>query len=70
MQSRKHSALEAIFNVVVGYLVAVLAQLAIFPSFGIYVAFSDNLIIGAFFTVVSLIRSYVLRRLFNRLHHG
>lgn len=70
MQSRKHSALEAVFNVVIGYLVAVLAQIAIFPVFGLYVPLSDNLLIGAFFTVVSLVRSYCVRRLFNRWHHG
>lgn len=70
MQSRKHSALEAVFNVFIGYWVAVLAQIAIFPVFGLYVPFGDNLLMGAFFTVVSLIRSYVLRRLFNRWQHG
>ena len=70
MQSRKHSAVEAVSNVVIGYGVAVLAQIAIFPLFGLYVPLSDNLLMGAFFTVVSLIRSYALRRLFNRWHHG
>lgn len=69
-QTRKHSALEAITNVVVGYGVAVAATQAILPLFGIPVRFDQNLAISALFTVVSLIRSYVLRRLFNRWHHG
>jgi hypothetical protein len=66
-QSRRMSAVEAIANVLVGYGVAVLAQLAIFPLFGIAVSIGDNLAIGAAFTVVSLARSYAVRRLFNAI---
>jgi hypothetical protein len=68
-QSRRHSALEAVINVVVGYWLAVAAAQVILPLFGYPVRFSDNLIISALFTVVSLIRSYVLRRLFNGWQH-
>jgi len=64
-QPRRHSVLEAILNVVVGYVVAIAAQCAIFPWFGIHIAFRSDLAIGAAFTVVSLVRSYTLRRLFN-----
>lgn len=67
MQSRKHSAFEAVANVAIGYVVAITAQMLIFPLFGIYIAASEHLAIGALFTVVSLGRSYVLRRLFNRI---
>lgn len=67
MQSRRMSAVEAIANVLVGYGVAVLAQIAIFPLFGIAVSIGDNLAIGAAFTVVSLARSYAVRRLFNAI---
>lgn len=66
-QSRRMSAIEAIANVAVGYGVAVLAQLAIFPLFGIAVSLGDNLAIGAAFTVISLARSYAVRRLFNAI---
>ena len=65
MQSRRQSAFEAIANVAVGYGVAVGSQIAIFPVFGISATLSDNLAIGAFFTVISLARSYLLRRAFN-----
>jgi len=64
-QTRTHSAIEAVANVAVGYSVAVAAQLAVFPLFGIRVSLGDNLAIGALFTAVSLARSYALRRLFN-----
>ena len=56
-QSRRGSMVEAIVNVLVGYLVAVGAQIAIFPLFGVHLPVSDNLTIGLLFTVVSLIRS-------------
>lgn len=66
-QSKKASALESLVNVLVGYGVAVAAQMAIFPAFGIHIAPSDNFAIAAFFTIVSLVRSYLLRRAFNAL---
>ena len=53
--------------VAIGYSVAILSQLAVFPLFGIKVTLTDNLLIGAFFTVISLARSYLVRRLFNRI---
>lgn len=66
MQSKKQSLIESVINVVIGYVVALLSQLAIFPLFGVHLPLTDNLLIGAFFTIVSIIRSYVIRRLFNR----
>ena len=68
MQTRVQSMLEAWANVAIGYVVALLSQLAIFPLFGIHVPFTDNLLIGGYFTIISLARSYAVRRLFNRMH--
>lgn len=64
-QSRLMSLVEAVTNVVVGYGVAVLVQLVLFPVSGIHVGISDNLAIGLVFTAVSLARSYLLRRPFS-----
>lgn len=66
MQSKRGSLTEAIANTVIGYLVAVAAQAVILPAFGIAVSAQQHLGIAACFTVVSLARSYVLRRFFNR----
>ena len=66
MQTRIQSAIEAAANVIVGYLVALASQVIVFPWFGIHVPLSTNLAIGGWFTVISLVRSYVLRRWFNR----
>lgn len=61
------SLLESVANVVVGYGVAVVAQIVVFPLFGLEVTLSQNLQIGLVFTGVSLVRSYVLRRAFEAL---
>lgn len=69
MQSRLSSFIESIINILIGYCVALLSQIMIFPLFDIYVSMTTNLWIGAWFTVISLIRSYVIRRWFNaRIH--
>ena len=65
MQTRLHSFIESIINIAVGYGVAITAQILIFPLFGMEVSLGDNLLIGGLFTIVSLIRSYILRRIFN-----
>ena len=66
-QSRMMSFVEATTNVVVGYVLAILTQLAVFPLFGIEAALSEHLAIGAAFVMISLVRGYILRRLFERI---
>ena len=68
MQSRLGSLIESIANILIGYGVAVASQLAIFPLFGIAIPLTDNLLIGLWFTAISLARSYVVRRAFNAYH--
>jgi hypothetical protein len=64
------SFVEAIANVVFGYGIALLTQMLLFPIFGLRLALAENAAIAGAFTIVSIIRSYVLRRLFEgiRLH--
>jgi uncharacterized protein (DUF2062 family) len=69
-QSRWMSLSESAANVVVGYALAVGTQIVVFPVFGIHVALGDQLAIGLAFTGISLIRAYVLRRLFERWQSG
>jgi hypothetical protein len=68
MQSRRQSMAETVASVAIGYVVALLSQLAIFPVFGLEVTLTDNLLIGAWFTIISIIRGYYVRRFFNWLH--
>ena len=64
-QSKKMSLLETLTSTVIGYTIAVSAQVVIFPFFDIHVPLHDNLMIGALFTIVSVVRGYFVRRLFN-----
>lgn len=64
-QSRRMSLVESLANVAVGYGVAVLTQIAVFPFFGLHVSLADNLVMGAVFTIVSIARSFTLRRVFE-----
>jgi hypothetical protein len=69
-QSRAMSLAEAVASAMVGYLVAVATQFAVFPLFGLAVGVIQNLGIGVVFTTVSIARSYALRRLFERFGHA
>jgi hypothetical protein len=64
-QSRRWSMFESVMNVLVGYGVAVTAQVLIYPLFDMHVTLAQNLLIGVIFTAISLARSYALRRAFN-----
>ena len=61
------SLVESTTNVIVGYVLAIATQIVVFPWFGIEAALHEHLAIGLAFVGVSLLRSYVLRRLFERI---
>ncbi len=61
------SLMEAVTNVVVGFGIALLTQLLLFPTLGVHLETRQNVFIAAVFTAVSLIRSFVLRRTFEAL---
>lgn len=69
MQSRLESLIETSMNIGIGYLVALASQVILFPMFGIFIPLSTNLWIGLWFTVISLVRSYIIRRWFNKRLH-
>ena len=64
-QSHRMSAVESLSNVAVGFGVSLLANITILPLFGYSPGLMDATFIGAAFTAISLIRSYLMRRLFN-----
>ena len=66
-QSRAMSLAEAVANVIVGYGIAVVTQILIFPVFGLHTTLAQNLKMGAIFTLVSIARSFALRRLFEAI---
>ncbi len=66
MQSKWHSVVESMSNVAVGYGVALASQIIIFPFYDIDISLQDNIAIGVWFTLISLVRSYVIRRYFTK----
>lgn len=66
-QKKLHSFIEALFNTVFGFGISMVANLIVLPWFGFKVSVHDAFNIGVIFTIISIIRSYVLRRLFNRI---
>lgn len=68
VQTRRASLAEAVVNVLVGFWIAVGAQALVFPLFGIATSFSADLKIAGIFTGISIIRSYAMRRVFERFN--
>lgn len=69
MQSRRMSFVEALANLVIGYVISLGAQLVIYPLFGVHIGLAANIGILTLFTIISLLRTYILRRTFNWIHH-
>lgn len=68
-QSRTMSMAEAATNVVIGYVLAIATQIVVFPWFGIETGLAEHMTIGLAFVGVSLVRGYLLRRLFEAATH-
>ena len=66
-QTKRASLTESLLNVAIGYGIALLSQIIVFPWFGIHVSLSANVGIGAVFTIISIVRSFAVRRLFESL---
>lgn len=66
-QSRAASFVEALANVVVGFIVAVAAQQVVFPLFSFHASLPQHGAIAAAFTLTSLFRGFLLRRLFQHI---
>ena len=65
MQSKKQSLIESLTSTTIGIIIGIVLNLTILPIFGYPVSFSDSLRISIIFTIVSIIRSYIIRRFFN-----
>jgi uncharacterized membrane protein (DUF106 family) len=68
-QSRRHSFFEACANTVIGLIISFVAQAVLFKAYGIKASTDTQVWLVFWFTLVSIARSYVLRRFFNKLHH-
>jgi hypothetical protein len=69
-QTQLGSFVEAWENIAVGFAINWTANMPVLPHFGFNVTAGQAFGIGVVFTVISLVRSYVLRRWFNGLRFG
>lgn len=65
-QAKIDSVMETVTNVAVGFAVAMVGNAVILPFvFGVHVSAAANVITASLYTVLSIVRQYSLRRLFN-----
>lgn len=67
-QSKTHSVIEAVVNNVIAFGISLGAQLVICPLMGIDVTLKQNIVLILIFTVISIVRTYWVRRFFNWIH--
>lgn len=62
------SFLETFLSTAIGLVVALVTQIVVFPWFGFNPPLHDNILITGIFTIVSIVRQFGVRRLFEFLH--
>lgn len=67
MQNKKQSLIEAIVATIIGLFTSFIIQIFLYPLMGIPISFSQNIIITLVFCLVSIIRGFLVRRMFNRI---
>ena len=65
MQSKRESMIETLTNVGIGWFISFIANMLVLPLFGYNINLTDGLLISIIFTIISIVRGYVVRRWFN-----
>lgn len=65
MQTKKQSLIETLTSVFVGWLIGVILNLTVLPLFDYNITIVDSLLVSLIFTVISVVRGYLIRRFFN-----
>lgn len=70
-QSKLGSLIESLANIAIGFFINMCANLLILPLIGFHISVGQNLFIGVLYTLISVARSYAVRRWFNgRIHRA
>ena len=67
MQTIKNSIFESVTNVIAGLITSFLIQIFIYKWLNIPVTINQNVKITIVFFIVSFIRGYIIRRIFNKI---
>ena len=65
MQSKMDSLIETLTNVGIGWFISFIANMLVLPLFGYNINLTDGVLISIIFTIISIIRGYVVRRWFS-----
>ncbi len=65
-QSKKQSFLESMSSTGIGFIVSLVSTFIVFPMVGIESNFKVNLQVTLYFTIISILRGYLVRRFFNK----
>jgi hypothetical protein len=66
MQTKKQSFIESLTNTAIGFTISFISTFGIFPLVGLHTSAQQNLLITVYFTLISILRGYVIRRWFNK----
>jgi ABC-type antimicrobial peptide transport system permease subunit len=67
-QSRRQSIIETVAGVAIGFAVSIGLSYIVYPIFGHSFTIGQNIGITVIFTIASIARGYLVRRVFNRIH--
>ena len=65
MQTKRQSLIETLTSVFVGWLIGVILNMLVLPLFDYNITVVDSLLVSLIFTVISVVRGYLIRRFFN-----
>ena len=65
MQTKRQSLIETLTNVGIGWFISFIANMSVLPLFGYNINLTDGVLISIIFTIISIVRGYVVRRWFN-----
>ena len=65
MQTKKQSLIESLTSTTIGWFISFIANMLVLPLFGYNINLTDGLLISIIFTIISIVRGYVVRRWFN-----
>jgi membrane protein implicated in regulation of membrane protease activity len=65
-QTKKHSILESITNTTIGVLITFIFSPIIYDMVGIEYTYSQLGMATILFTILSIVRGYIVRRFFNK----
>lgn len=66
-QSKKDSIIEAFTSVIASYIINLTLTMTVLPLLGINLDLQDELLVAILYTVIGVIKNYLIRRHFDKL---